>query len=77
MDKKIKVTQNKTGGVVLWNITLTQKERMLLEDQKSHEQICIEKYTNYANQAKDNQLKQICNANEQVERNILTLLINC
>lgn len=52
-------------------ITLSQKERMLLEDQKSHEQICIEKYTNYANQAKDNQLKQICNANAQVERNHL------
>lgn len=52
-------------------ITLTQKERMLLEDQKSHEQICIEKYNNYANQAKDIQLKQICKANEQVERNHL------
>lgn len=52
-------------------ITLTQKERMLLEDQKSHEQICIEKYSNYANQVKDNQLKQICKANEQVERNHL------
>ena len=53
------------------NITLTQKERMLLEDQKSHEQICIEKYSNYANQVKDTQLKQICKANEQVERNHL------
>ncbi|PRR81029.1 spore coat protein [Clostridium vincentii] len=52
-------------------ITLTQKERMLLEDQKSHEQICIEKYNNYANQVNDNQLKQICKANEQVERNHL------
>lgn len=49
-------------------ITLSQKERMLLEDQKSHEQICIEKYTNYANQTKDNQLKQIFNANGQAER---------
>jgi spore coat protein CotF len=52
-------------------ITLSQKERMLLEDQKSHEQICIEKYTNCANQAKDNQLKQICNANAQAERSHL------
>lgn len=49
-------------------ITLSQKERMLLEDQKSHEQICIEKYNNYANQTKDNQLKQIFNANGQAER---------
>lgn len=52
-------------------ITLSQKERMLLQDQKSHEQICIEKYSNYANQAQDVQLKQICKANEQVERNHL------
>lgn len=49
-------------------ITLSQKERILLEDQKKHEQICIEKYTNYANQAKDTQLKQIFNANCQSER---------
>ena len=49
-------------------ITLSQKERTLLEDQKKHEQICIEKYTNYANQAKDTQLKQIFNANGQSER---------
>ncbi|MFW2487850.1 spore coat protein [Clostridium chromiireducens] len=50
------------------NVTLTQKERMLLEDQKSHEQICIQKYSNYANAAQDNQLKQICNNNGQIER---------
>ncbi|MBU3141990.1 spore coat protein [Clostridium sp. CF012] len=52
-------------------ITLSQKERMLLEDQKSHEELCIEKYTNYEKQAKDIQLKQICNANGQVERSHL------
>lgn len=50
------------------DITLSQKERMLLEDQKNHEQICIEKYTKYANQAQDAQLKQILNANGQVEK---------
>jgi spore coat protein CotF len=55
-------------------ITLTQKERMLLEDQKSHEELCIEKYTNYEKQAKDIQLKQICNANGQVERNHLNTI---
>lgn len=49
-------------------ITLTQKERMLLEDQKSHEQLCIEKYSKYASQAQDPQLKQIFKANEQSER---------
>ncbi|NLY43410.1 MAG: spore coat protein [Clostridiaceae bacterium] len=40
-------------------INLTQKERMLLEDQKNHEQVCIEKYNNYANQAQCPQLKQL------------------
>ena len=49
-------------------ITFTQKEMQLLEDQKTHEQICIEKYTNYAARAQDNKLKQIFNANAQVER---------
>ena len=49
-------------------LTLTQKERMLLEDQKSHEELCIEKYTKYEKQAKDTQLKQICKANGQVEK---------
>lgn len=53
------------------NVNLTQKERMLLEDQKSHEQICIEKYSNYANQTKDNEFRQICNSNGQVEKNHL------
>lgn len=47
------------GGGFLTNITLTQKERLLLEDQKSHEEICIQKYTNYANQAQDPELKQL------------------
>lgn len=53
------------------DIILTQKERILLEDQKNHEQICIEKYANYASLAKDVQLKQICNANGQAERSHL------
>lgn len=40
-------------------LSFTQKEKMLLEDQKTHEQVCIEKYTNYANQAQDQQLKAL------------------
>lgn len=40
-------------------LQLTQKERTLLEDQKIHEEICIQKYTNYAQQVKDPQLKQL------------------
>ncbi len=43
-------------------IQLGQKERMLLEDQKAHEDICIKKYNNYAAQAKDPQLKQLFSA---------------
>ncbi|SHI80613.1 spore coat protein [Lutispora thermophila] len=49
-------------------IQLSQKERMLLEDQKNHEQICIQKYTNYANQTQCPQLKQIFTNNAQMER---------
>ena len=40
---------------------LTQKEQLLLRDQLSHEKVCIEKYANYAEQAKDPQLKQLFN----------------
>lgn len=56
------------------NITLSQKERTLLEDQKSHEQICIEKYDLYAGQAQDGQLKQIFQANGQQEREHLNTI---
>ncbi len=48
--------------------TLSTKERLLLEDQKSHEQICIEKYNNYANLACDAQLKTIFQTNAQQEQ---------
>lgn len=50
------------------NITLSQKERLLLEDQKSHEQLCIDKYFSYANQAKDTQLKQIFSNHASIEQ---------
>ena len=40
-------------------LSLTQKERMLLEDQKAHDQICIDKYNYYASQAQDPQLKTL------------------
>jgi spore coat protein CotF len=38
---------------------LSQKETMLLNDLKNHEVLCIEKYTAYAGQAHDPQLKQL------------------
>lgn len=40
-------------------ISFSQKERTLLEDQKSHEQVCVKKYSSYAAQAQDTQLKQL------------------
>lgn len=57
---------------------LTQKEKALLEDQKSHEDICIQKYTNYAQQAKDPQLKQLFNqyaSQEQQHYNTINQLL--
>ena len=41
------------------NSNLSTKERYLLEDQKSHEELCIKKYTNYSSQAKDPELKTL------------------
>lgn len=38
---------------------LTQKERMLLQDQKNQEEICVVKYRKYSEQAQDPQLKQL------------------
>lgn len=55
-------------------MNLTTKERYLLEDQKNHEQICIEKYTNYANIASDPQLKAIFNNNARIEREHLNTI---
>ena len=49
-------------------INLSQKERMLLEDQKKHEEMCVQKYTNYANQAQDPELKQLFKTYAQEEQ---------
>lgn len=40
-------------------LNLTQKERMLLQDQKGHEELCIKKYNDYANKAQGQELKQL------------------
>jgi spore coat protein CotF len=40
-------------------IQISQKERMFLQDLKQHEQLCIQKYTKYSNEAQDPQLKQL------------------
>lgn len=49
-------------------MNFTQKERTLLEDQKKHEQICIQKYSNYANLTQCPQLKSIFQQNGQIEQ---------
>ena len=40
-------------------INLSTKERMLLEDEKEHEQLCIDKYNQYATRAHDPQLQNL------------------
>lgn len=47
---------------------LTQKEKGLLQDQKTNEEICIKKYNEYANRAQDPQLKQLFKAHAQHEQ---------
>jgi len=57
---------------------LTQKEQLLLKDQLSHEKVCIEKYSNYAEQARDPQLKQLFNqygSHEQQHYNTINQLL--
>lgn len=49
-------------------LNFTQKERMLLEDQKTHEQVCVDKYNNYANQTQDPQLKALFKSYSQQEQ---------
>ena len=43
---------------------LTEKETNAIEDLKTQEQACIEKYTKYSNQAKDPVLKELFEDNQ-------------
>lgn len=61
------------------SLNLSQKEKSLLEDQKSHEEVCVKKYGCYANQAKDPQLKQLFNSygsQEQEHLNSINQMLN-
>ena len=49
-------------------LQLTQKEKMLLMDQRTHEETCVDKYTKYSNQAQDPQLKQLFNSHAAKEQ---------
>jgi len=46
-------------GEVMKTMKLTQKESMLLQDLKTSEEICIEKYGQYAQRAEDQALKDL------------------
>jgi spore coat protein CotF len=53
---------------------LSQKENQLLQDQKTHEKICIQKYQKYAQQASDPKLKQLFQSYaEQEEQHLNTI----
>lgn len=53
-------------------MTLTTKETNLLKDMKGQEQLCIEKYEKYANEACSSELKSLFEALADVERTHLT-----
>ncbi|HYE12354.1 MAG TPA: spore coat protein [Patescibacteria group bacterium] len=60
-------------------LNLTQKERMLLQDQKNHEEVCIKKYNDYASKAQSQQLKQLFSnfaTKEQEHLNSVNQILN-
>lgn len=60
-------------------LQLSQKEKSLLMDQKTHEETCVDKYSKYANQAQETQLKQLFNsysAQEQEHLNTINQILN-
>jgi spore coat protein CotF len=54
--------------VIILPLQLTNKERMLLQDEKAHEDLCVQKYQKYSGQAQDSQLKQLFNSLGQKEQ---------
>lgn len=55
-------------------MTLSQKESMLLEDLKSQEKLCVEKYTQYSSEACDSQLKNLFSQIGQTEQGHLNTI---
>jgi spore coat protein CotF len=49
------------------NISLSTKEKYLLQDAKDHEEQCIRKYSNYTNLASDPELKAVFRSNGKIE----------
>ena len=52
---------------MITNVQLTTKEKFLLEDAKTYEEQCIQKYENYTNLAVDSELKAVFRSNGQKE----------
>ena len=55
-------------------MNLSQKETGLVSDLKGQEEICVEKYSKYAEEAGDNQLKELFRGIASVERQHLSTL---
>jgi len=55
-------------------IKLSQKERMLLEDGKKQEDLCVKKYHSYANQVQDMQLKNLLTEIAQDEQHHFNMI---
>ena len=55
-------------------MVFTQKEKTLIEDLKSQEKLCIEKYQKYSAEAKEQQLKNIFNELAGIETKHLSML---
>ena len=49
-------------------INLTTKEKMLLEDEKSHEELCVSKYKDYASKATCQELSNLFSSLSQKEQ---------
>lgn len=59
-------------------LQLTQKEKLHLQDALEHENICIKKYNNYANQTQDTELASMFTDlanNEQQHADTITQIL--
>jgi spore coat protein CotF len=69
-------TRRKLKGGNHMALQLTQKERQLLQDQKTHEEVCIQKYQQNAQQVSDPQLKQLFQSYAQQEQQHLNTIVS-
>lgn len=60
-----------TNCEVMIIMTLTQKETTLLQDLKTQEQLCVDKYSSYSAEASDGELKNLFSEIGRVEQNHL------